>query len=717
MSSIFTTGKSRSGRAAYEALGLTYRPTTGEVFGAAFDSALEGPGSAVQDVAARTLAKEFGFTEDTGIVQEFSNVLNLGLFGSLEENTREQPGKSISEEEWKADKRFFREGLQYRPGMTTLAAEILANRHDRQLERDFILQQSSGLAQGSTMVVGMLAGGIADAKNVAVTAAVAAATPLIVGGTTVGGPVGGGGGAVASVGVGAVAGTTRLLARVGTALTRTNSAGLQVLRQSRSARLAAVLGESTVSVIPQAATGIQNAPLTQEKYNFEDAAVDFVASAGLGAGFYAGGEALRYLWKGKANYNDMVDTGNLALRQLQSGEKVDVQPIVNAQLADFVPEFFPPTIRRVNGAWQASYGEAEGVMDGAIKVRAATPEAARAEAESLYVEKMAEVARQRGADPNLVRQALTLRKTLAEFDPEAEIGRALDELPEVQAARRRTLEAERRLAEDPKRAARLGPVIKLRERISQLTSDIVQNPENYAMFDDRVKNAFVELDKAKKALARAGGKGKAAGRQKAVDELEARYQSILDEVIQDPQKLSESVPELRGLKNRLTEAEAEIPNTKLRAREARLVAERDMAAADLRNQLEIGRPKAQSRVATLQRDRRATLENADTLIRHLQKRAAIAKLPEFAARQLDDSVEARAARSVDPKAREVVAERVEKVDFDPDAPAKPVDDAVLQELRQLAETDKNIKMALNEVDELEALPDTVQNYLRCRAGR
>jgi hypothetical protein len=346
MSNLFATGKLSGGRTAFELLGLSYQPTTLEVLRAGAGTAFEGPGSAIQDVAAVELEEELGREGDTGIIQGASDILNSVLFGSLSEDTEEEPGVSISQDEWKGSK-FFRPDLEYKEGMTTRAAEIYYNRAVRQEDRDFILQQSSGFTQGAAMFTGGLGGALADAKNVVISTAVAAATPLIVGGIT----------APAAAPVAAGAGVIAGLSRVGTSLTRLNSAGLATLRASRKARLGAVLGEATISTLPQIASGLQNSELTQEDYTTADAALDFAASVGLSAGLWKAGEAVRSAWRRYATPDAMTEVAQLFAKQIEMGEKIDVQPIIKAHLAEFTPsriDLPDAEVRQVApGRWEA----------------------------------------------------------------------------------------------------------------------------------------------------------------------------------------------------------------------------------------------------------------------------------------------------------------------------------------------------------------------------
>ena len=88
-------------------------------------------------------------------------------------------------------------------------------------------------------------------------------------------------------------------------------------------------------------------------------------------------------------------------------------------------------------------------------------------------------------------------------------------------------------------------------------------------------------------------------------------------------------------------------------------------------------------------------------------------MPDYAKRQLDNSVEAQAARSIDPQALALVEEGVPPVTFDPDAPPLTPEEAQFQAMR----ADPAFAKALEEADGLDAAPEAAIRYAKCKVGR
>jgi hypothetical protein len=595
MPNILTTGKSRTGRTSFELLGLSYDPTLGEVVSAGFNSALEGPGSAVQDVAAQEISKELGRPDETGIIQGFSTVLNTTLFGALSEDTSQTPSVSLDEESWK-NSQYFRDGIDYQVGMTSRAAEILANRHDRQADRDFVLSQSSGLVEGTAMYVGGFGGAMADAKNVAVSVGVGVATPIIAGGFTA--PAA----PVVGAGAGLLAGTLKVVTRAAPTLKRLNSVGLATLRASRRARFTAAMAEATVSTVPQVATGLQNADLLQEQYNADDAALDFIASVGLSAGLWRAGEAVRSAWTRYATPDAMTEVGQLVMRQVEMGERIDVQPLIASKIADFTPsrvDVPEPSIRKLDTAmWEATSGPDIFIGKTQAEVEAKAREAALSDS--------IEPLRQAGFSPRALAQiqdALEIKMRRAPEQVEADV---IASIPEVKKARAELATAEQAFANASK--SRLKVAEKLRDSARQRVSA-------------------------------------------AEEAVRPRVRKIVEENLQ--------------------------------------VFEKEVAAADAR-------------------------------IREIQVREAARLAPAFAKRQLDMSVEAQAARSIDPEASRIVAEETPNVKFEEDTPPPAADaEAVARLKASLGDTpsDQSLTKALAQLDAMRDIPAAVERFIQCRAGR
>lgn len=455
MNAIFTSGvKPRSGQTGYQLLGNSYRPTTGDVLSAGFRSGLEGEGSAIQDVATSVIAAETG--QDTGVIQEFSNVLNTGLFGLLSPE-EVLVSKPLTEDEWKAGP-YFREDLKYTPGMTTRAAAILSNTRDRKVDRDFVISRAEGFAQNAAFWTGGFVGAMADAKNVTVSVAASAATPLIVGGLAAG-PKGAAGGAIAAGGVGFLAGA----ARVVPSLLRLSRVGVDVLKTSRAVRVSAVLGEAVVSTVPSVVTGVQNAPIVQQKYDAGDATLDLLASAGLGVAFHGVSEAAGAAWRRYASPNDAIDLGHMVTQQVAAGEKIDVEPLVHQKLADYVPEVasveFTPRFVQEGGSGKRIRFRAEQDVYGEVLTSRVfnDKKAAEADLKEQFLARSVQVAKELGLPPEQLAQleaVAQIRARVRTFDGEKMATELVDRTPAVTRAKEKLAVAEQKLAEaKPKKQA------------------------------------------------------------------------------------------------------------------------------------------------------------------------------------------------------------------------------------------------------------------------
>ncbi len=597
MPTLFTSGKIRTDRQAYQVLGQGYEATTGEVFRAGFGEGFEGAGSAIQDVASAEVSRELDRQDEIGVIQKFSELLDTVTPGSMRERTREVAGQRITEEDWKVSP-YFREGLSYQENLTTLAAEIQARRFDRQQDRQFIFEQAEqGVVSGGAAIAGGLAGSIADAKNVAVSVAVAAATPLVVGGLSTAGPVGGGVGAATAGAAGLGVGLLRAAPRALSTITRINSLGIQTLRASRKARLAAVVGEGVVSSVPSITSGLQNADILQEQYDAGDATLDFFASVGLSVGIHKAGEALGAAWKRYSTPDAMTEVAQLALRQIENGERLDVQPIVKAHLANVAPsriDVAQPTIRKLDdGRWEASFGDkSTDIFVG--RTREETVSAGR----EVVVSRSLEVARQAGYRPEAVAEIEDLLRAKLSLEPES-----------------------------------------LRAEATQAAPSVIK--------------ARGELELAEQALANA-------------------------------------------------------PKSKVK------LAEKMVAGA--RQRLETATAKADSQAKVLIEQNRLTFERKmmelDEQIRSIQRKEAGSALPQYTQKQLDDSVEARAAKSIDPQAPEIVADIV------PDAKVN-LDEELALDLEAFNQVRDNPAFAgaLQEAEMLDSAPKAVLDYVKCKFGR
>jgi hypothetical protein len=719
---LYGSGRNPTGPLAFESIGEFYQPTVGEVMSAQYSSSLRGPGSSAADVFALELERELG-TNQTGIIQQGSDFLVGGLFRT--DDTTQPSGVKISQEEWK-ESPFFHPAVEYQEGMTTLAAELLKRQAERNEENEFLISQAQGLVKNGLGYAAGFAGGMADAKGAAVGVAAAVATPLVVGGFT----------APAAPVVGGGAGVLTAAARIGPTLARMNSAGFQVLKQSRKARFAAIGGEAAVSTVPQVITGFQNSSLTQQDYEMVDAMFDFATGAGFALAFQGATEGIAAAWKRYARQDGMVEVAQLAARQIELGEKVDVQPIIQAQLSDFTPsriELPEPTVRQLpDGQWEAALDNQIFVGRTQADVTAQAREIALSESlqplremgyspqalarveEALRYKTIVEPELQRRqqieqsraqAVANLERTSVMRAQQLS--DTLVRVKKERDETQRALSALRKEVKgAESKLKSTPSVAGRNKKLASIKAKITNFEKKIFENPEAFAFFDDRVLAAFVRLEKATKLR----DKKPNVAREQEVLKAREDYEQALKQVLDNPASIVDFVPEIQVLRNNLTEAAESFRDIQLGQRE-------------IRRTRALERLQVQARLAEMEIARR------DQFIRQLQRRQAVQTLPDFTRKQLDSSPEARAARSQNPEAARMVAQPIpEARGVDSEDVPLPTAQEIARVEAELADTPlvddpktplESVKKAIAEADAVldDGFETSVERFVRCWSGR
>lgn len=192
--------------------------------------------------------------------------------------------------------------------------------------------------------------------------------------------------------------------------------------------------------------------------------------------------------------------------------------------------------------------------------------------------------------------------------------------------------------------------------------------------------------------------------------------SVLEKAVASKRVLAEEerairlsdTPELQAAEYALREAKKALKNAPKRGKAAAQKAV-EKARLQLDQAHAANKSAAPAKLEVLQRRR----EEIDRTIRDVQHQEATRRMPEYVQKQLDPSREARAERSIDPRAAEVEADRLEPVKYDE---AAPVSQPETEKLRKMVEdgvlTEGDVKFA----DSLDASPEAIRQYVKCRAG-
>lgn len=347
------TGRSNTelDRTAY-----SYKPTLGEQFGTAFSYEQTAEGSMYEDIQVGFVAREIGAEGTEYFLQR--KVTGDPIFESIPGavlGEREGENAPLTKEQYEQSP-YFREDLPYLENLTTWAAENRALLYDkRQVKQDILGRDSSFVGQ-AVQFTGLMAGSMADAKNIAVGGAVAA------------------GASAATPVVGAIAGTATWVGRgVNTARRSYNT--MKAIRPMTTRAGEAIAFGAAVTV-PQAVTGVENAEITGSEYTLADAGIDIMAGALLDGTIEAGVSAVsairgRY-FKRNATVDEQGAIMELATAQMAAGEKVDVQPLVDAIVMRDPPDYStvnfqseaPSVTKGQDGNYVATFSDERGLMAG-----------------------------------------------------------------------------------------------------------------------------------------------------------------------------------------------------------------------------------------------------------------------------------------------------------------------------------------------------------------
>lgn len=476
----------------------------GVVQGAVTEEIFQGPASTMQAIDAYLIERETGQAPSGFIGRVLSSTFGrAGAFFLGEADTGVQ-GDLLTEEEFKQSE-FFREGLDYLPGETTVSARIRAANYDREQYNSTVLSRSSN-AQYAGAFVTTLPLGIAEpqslALGIATTGASSAIAPLYAAGRAA---LSAGAlrtaGAALQVGAYRTAGTA--LATEAAVAARTALATTAV---SRGGQIAIIAGEATAATGLQVAGGVQLANLTADQYTVEDAFIELAASVLISSGIHVGASHIGRLWERNASDLNREQLSRIFTEQVIKNEPIDVQPLAQMQLAASRPLGLTtlteaelaetPRVTKSGNEYFAEYSVERGIFTG-VKGRGATPEEAiealrefynAPDVETLFGSPLPEAYRDLSATRN------RLVALLEDFDPEAESLRiardrgqdlsetdvlvnersaAVDEL----SVRRREAE-ELRLSDDPltvpARRAAEKEVRRLENRVGEITNRVRQ---------------------------------------------------------------------------------------------------------------------------------------------------------------------------------------------------------------------------------------------------
>tara|TARA_R110000851_G_scaffold287513_1_gene441497 strand:- start:736 stop:5028 length:4293 start_codon:yes stop_codon:yes gene_type:complete len=330
-----------------------------------------GSGTGYQDIQAGFVGAQTG--QDVGVLQReqyaaFHDYGGLGETNAAIDFDRTLENKSLSQEEYETSD-FYREDLKYIEGLNVWAADNRARTFDQSQERSKILSRNDDFLSKGTAFVGGMVGAIVDYKNIGLGVALTATTTAATAGLSA--PISAFAGGATTVGRWLKAGINayngaRVAAPIVTGAARTAVAG-------------------AVITAPQALTGLQNEDLFAEGYTLTDAAIDMAAGMVFDGAIHIAGSKIkqRYLQR-NGSQEELRMLNELAQEQLSNGERIDVQPAVDAIIMRDPPEFStvnfveeaPTVVRSENGEFEAHFEGDTGLMAGQKAVGKTKAEAA-----------------------------------------------------------------------------------------------------------------------------------------------------------------------------------------------------------------------------------------------------------------------------------------------------------------------------------------------------
>lgn len=365
--------------------------STLDVMGAGLKEGFMGATSLAANIESYLVERDTGREQNLISYGLGAFVFNTGnfvesIFGGGETEADRRP---LSKEEW-LESEYYREGIEYKPGLTVRSAKVLQHVHDREEAKNFILSQASGW-QTAGFFASALTSSLADAKNIAVGGVSGVAVKAGVAGYA--GLNAMNASRVAGIATKSVlAGRTgRATTAVGASLVRANNAAAQSIQGYKIGKRV-LAAEAGLGAAIMGATGFEAEQVLGRQYGLEDIALDFVASSVISIGLHSIGGYVGAMWLKTSHTNDLDVISNLASSQIKNGERVDVRVAAEAQLAEkYIPmSTLHPDKRKASVSkvgrkkqYEAVYEGEEGIY-GVVKGRGKTPEEAIADLEDIY---------------------------------------------------------------------------------------------------------------------------------------------------------------------------------------------------------------------------------------------------------------------------------------------------------------------------------------------
>lgn len=488
---------SRQSSAAFSRQAEQLDPTILDQVKAGFEAGYDAPGSFSEDFDAYNVRRSKG--EETTFFQDAANFVISPFIDDRQEPTREDP---LTKERYERSE-YFREQLPFEEGLTPTAAKIRARRLDNEQRRQQIFEQSGTIGR-SAYIASSLSGAIGDVKNVAAGVAT--------------------GGALAGVGVSrkafkaaeAAMMSRSALTLAGAKIARQTFQTAGAARKTRGglATAGGLAAEATVSSLPAVISGMQNQPDLASEYGVSDALLDIAASAMFSVGLNAVTRGTGTLYNRVAHIREKRAAAEVLQAQIAAGEKIDIDPVMEAQMASKIQEFTTvnvdstPTIRqRSDGTFEARFDGDEGVMQG-VRAEGQTFEEAVGNLRGKFTDNLTAAAAEVGVEPDrlsLLRDHTELREQLRSFDAEKQFRQIAEEkgLPVAQfrelqnkigKAEQRLEKAETQLQRRPSSTDRRTEVANARQNLDNLRTQAEE------LRRTELSEADIEVANRRKAL-------------------------------------------------------------------------------------------------------------------------------------------------------------------------------------------------------------------------
>jgi hypothetical protein len=218
---------------------------------------------------------------------------------------------------------------------------------------------------------------------------------------------------------------------IGATIARGNDAALKSMGAYKQT-FKGIAAEAALGAGATGATAFGAEEVLGRQYGIEDVAIDFLASVGISYGLHAIGGYIGKVWLKTSHAKDIEAIHSIVTSQLQNGEKPDIRPAIDAQMAEryvpmstLRPDQRVPEVTRIGRKqqYEAVYAGEEGIYAG-VRGRGKTPDEALADLQSIY-----ETGRVKAEEyntsytPEYYREALRVqekRDALKSFDIDAE---------------------------------------------------------------------------------------------------------------------------------------------------------------------------------------------------------------------------------------------------------------------------------------------------------